>query len=601
MRIELVVFDMAGTTVHDGDAVHRCLAGALLAAGLETTRDEVNAVMGMPKPLAISSLMDRDAGRQSDAPGSSAMEIHEDFLQRMMAYYRTDPGVREVPGATAVLLRLREHGVKVALGTGFSRPIADAIIQRLGWYGGLLDATVTSDEVARGRPHADMVLRAMRLVGVRDPRAVAKVGDTPSDLLEGVAAGCGLVIGVTAGSHTQEELERHPHSHLIPTIADLPPLVLDRRLFTPGPLTTSQSVKAAMLRDLGTRDAEFVDRVRTIRHRLVDLADPQGQSEYTSVLMQGSGTFGVESVIGTAIPCSGRLLVLANGTYGERIVQIAATLGIDVGALRHDEDQTPTADEVREALDADRSITHVAMVHCETTTGILNPIEEIGPVVREAGCTFIVDAMSSFGAIPIDLHQCCIDYLVSTANKCIEGVPGFSFIIARQDMLMQTLGQARSVSLDLFDQWHALESDDGQFRFTPPVHVLLAFDQALDELDAEGGVEGRLARYRQNHRALMAGMKEIGFRPYLRSEVQSTIITTFHSPSESVFNFREFYDRLADKGYTVYAGKLSRVDTFRIGTIGRLSRQDVEALLKAVRGTLADMGIGELYPVASAA
>jgi 2-aminoethylphosphonate-pyruvate transaminase len=241
-------------------------------------------------------------------------------------------------------------------------------------------------------------------------------------------------------------------------------------------------------------------------------------------------------------------------------------------------------------LSANREITHVAVVHCETTTGILNPIVEIGQIAKEFGCGYVVDAMSSFGAVPIDVKRANIDYLISSANKCIEGVPGFSFVIARRAALLGCEGYARSLSLDLLGQWKGFEKN-GQFRYTPPTHSILAFEQALDELDQEGGVTARGARYRRNHEVLVAGMKQLGFRVYLDSKVQSCIITSFYFPTDPNFSFNEFYRRLSDKGFIIYPGKISQADTFRIGSIGRLFEADMLALLAAVGETLSEVGI----------
>jgi len=362
----------------------------------------------------------------------------------------------------------------------------------------------------------------------------------------------------------------------------------DRLLFTPGPLTTSLSVKQAMLRDPGSRDAGFIALVASIRARLLDLAGVS-PSEFTTVLIPGSGTYSIEAVITTAVPPGGCLLVLANGAYGERIARIAEVAGIPTTVIRTAEDVTPDPTEVARTLAGDPSVTNVAVVQCETTTGILNPVEAIGGVVREHGRRFIVDAMSSFGVVPLDLEAAGVDFLVSSANKCIEGVPGFAFTIARRSSLLATEGQARSLSLDLFAQWKGLEND-GQFRFTPPTHALLAFHQALTELAGEGGVSGRAARYAANHRALLEGMRSLGFRAYLPPEKQSCIITSFHYPAHPSFAFEDFYRRLSDKGLVIYPGKLSQVNCFRIGTIGRIFEDDVRALIKAIGETLADMG-----------
>jgi 2-aminoethylphosphonate-pyruvate transaminase len=363
----------------------------------------------------------------------------------------------------------------------------------------------------------------------------------------------------------------------------------DKALFTPGPLTTSRAVKQAMLRDLGSRDAQFIAIVSDVRQRLVALAEAD-EVEYTAVLMQGSGTFGVEAVLSSAVPPEGKLLVLANGAYGARMMRIAQVHHIPLTALEKPENQPIDPAQVEAALAADPQISHVAIVHCETTTGLINPIREIGEVVQRAGRAYVVDAMSSFGAYPIALPACGIDFLVSSANKCIEGVPGFSFVLARRKALLAARGQARSLSLDLYAQWEGLEGD-GQFRFTPPTHAILAFHQALLELEAEGGVAGRAARYRQNYELTVAGMNALGFEAYLPAQYRGYTITAFHYPESHNFAFRPFYEKLSERGCVIYPGKLSQADCFRIGHIGRLDAADVQVLLAAVRETAKEMKI----------
>ncbi|MCO5051257.1 MAG: 2-aminoethylphosphonate--pyruvate transaminase [Verrucomicrobiae bacterium] len=362
----------------------------------------------------------------------------------------------------------------------------------------------------------------------------------------------------------------------------------DKLLFTPGPLTTSSTVKQAMGHDAGSRDPRFIALVRDIRERLLQLGGVSQAAGYEAVLMQGSGTFGVESVISSAIPTDGKILILINGVYGERIATMAARHHLATTLLRTEENQLPDLAALDHALAQDQSITHVVAVHCETTTGILNPIEKIGELVRRQRRSFIVDAMSSFGAIPLDLAAAGIDYLISSANKCIEGVPGFSFVLARREVLAATAGRARTLSLDLFAQWQGLEKD-GQFRFTPPTHALLAFDQALRELEAEGGVTGRGRRYAANHQLLVTGMRKLGFRPYLAPETQSYIITTFHYPTDARFHFADFYQRLFEKGFVIYPGKLTRLDCFRIGNIGRIGAAEIRSLLTAIAETLHEL------------
>jgi 2-aminoethylphosphonate-pyruvate transaminase len=363
----------------------------------------------------------------------------------------------------------------------------------------------------------------------------------------------------------------------------------DKALFTPGPLTTSRTVKQAMLRDLGSRDAAFIAVVREVRRRLVELGGVD-ESDFTAVLVQGSGTFGLEAVVSSVLPPDGRLLVLINGAYGERILRMAEMHRIPATPLRCAEDTVLDPEALHTALVAEPDITHVAVVHCETTTGIINPIAAYGDVVRFHGRSYIVDAMSSFGAYPVDLGKWGIDYLVSSSNKCIESVPGFSFVLARQVALLATRGFARTLSLDLLAQWEGLQKD-GQFRFTPPTHAILAFDQALRELEAEGGVMARARRYQRNYEIAFAAMQEMGFRPYLMPEHRGYIITAFRHPDHPRFDFRQFYERLSDKGHVIYPGKLSNADCFRIGHIGRLDESDVHALMSAIKITLAEMDI----------
>lgn len=363
----------------------------------------------------------------------------------------------------------------------------------------------------------------------------------------------------------------------------------DKLLFTPGPLTTSLPVKEAMLRDLGSRDFEFIETVREIRRRLLAVGEV-AQPEYEAVLMQGSGTFGLEAVLSSTVPPDGKVLSVVNGAYGRRISQIAQVLRIPLQQLDVAENEMPVPSEIERILAGDPSISHVVMAHCETTTGIINPVQEVGEIVAKHGRIYFVDAMSSFGAVPLNLAENQIDYLVSSANKCIEGVPGFSFILAQHDALMATDGFARSLSFDLLAQWKGLEGN-GQFRFTPPTHTLLAFHQALLELEDEGGVAARGERYRRNHEIIVNGMRKLGFREYLEPEKQGYIITSFRYPEDSNFAFEEFYQRLNDMGLVIYPGKVSDADCFRIGHIGRLFGDDMERLLAGIAHVMEEMGM----------
>jgi len=352
-------------------------------------------------------------------------------------------------------------------------------------------------------------------------------------------------------------------------------------LLTPGPLSTSKSVKAAMLRDWCTWDEDYnLKIVQEIRNRLTLLATSMPDL-YSTVLMQGSGTFAVESVIGSAIPSSGKLLIIANGAYGTRMIQIAKILKISYETYILPEVSQPDIDKVRKLLEEMPEITHLAIVHCETTTGILNPVREITALAKQYNKTTIVDAMSSFGGIPMDVYEWQIDFLISSANKCIQGIPGFGFIIARKDKLEQCRNQAHSLSLDLYDQWITMEGG-GKWRFTSPTHVVRAFLQALVELEEEGGIEKRYERYSQSQKILVDGMRRIGFSTLLPNSMHSPIITSFLSPENEKYSFNEFYDLLKNNGYVIYPGKISNGDTFRIGNIGVVNPSDMEKLVETI-------------------
>jgi 2-aminoethylphosphonate-pyruvate transaminase len=365
-------------------------------------------------------------------------------------------------------------------------------------------------------------------------------------------------------------------------------------LLTPGPLTTMRSVKLAMLADWGSRDPEFRDIVRAIRNELKRLVHAGPEAE--CVLMQGSGTFAIEAALGCFAPGRGRkTLVLVNGNYGERAAQILEHIKRPYTRI-DGSDSTPTpVDEVAAALDGDPDIQLVFLVHCETTSGIVNPLIDIARAVKSRGRVLMVDAMSSFGALPIDMAGDKIDVLVSSSNKCIEGVPGFAYAICRRDLLVASAGRCHSVALDLHAQWTALEQT-GQFRFTPPTHTLVAFAQALRELADEGGIEGRLKRYRANQATLVQGMKRIGFVPLLEEPHAGPIIQTFLSPHDPRFEFEIFYRYLRSRGFAIYPGKLTKRPSFRIGTIGQVDEKVMRDVLQAVRDALKHMGVKDLRP-----
>ncbi|WP_054709381.1 2-aminoethylphosphonate--pyruvate transaminase [Bacillus sp. JCM 19041] len=361
----------------------------------------------------------------------------------------------------------------------------------------------------------------------------------------------------------------------------------DYLLLTPGPLSTSETVREAMLKDWCTWDTEYNQIVQDVRERLTNLATTETDL-YTAVLMQGSGSFTVESVIGTVMPkTGGKLLVCTNGAYGDRIVKMTEVLDIETVVVSTSERTPIDANVVEAQLKEDADITHVVIVHCETTTGVLNPARDVCAAAKRYGKTTIVDAMSSFGGVPIDVEEWGIDFLISSANKCIQGVPGFGFCITKRSELKACKGNARSLSLDLYDQYETMEEQNGKWRYTSPTHVVRAFHQALEELDEEGGVSARHERYVKNQQLLVQGMDRLGFATLIPLEKQSPIITSFFYPGDPAFTFQAFYQALKKKGFVIYPGKLSEVDTFRIGNIGEVYPEDIERLLSVIGDTRA--------------
>lgn len=361
-------------------------------------------------------------------------------------------------------------------------------------------------------------------------------------------------------------------------------------LLTPGPLTTALSVRQAMLRDWGSRDEAFIALNASVLDRLVALAN--GQGSHVAVPLQGSGTFVVEAMLGTLLPKAGKALVMVNGAYGERIVRMAHYHGRQVTTIVDTEDRPSDVGRLDAALAADAAITHVVAVYCETTSGILNPIERIADVTATHGRRLLIDAMSAFGALPIDARRVPFDAVAASSNKCLEGVPGMGFAIVRETALMAAAGQAPALSLDLHDQ-HVAMRRNGQWRFTPPTHVLAAFHEALLRHEAEGGVEGRGARYRENCRILVDGMRRLGFETLLPDALQAPIIVTFKMPRDPRFAFESFYDRLRQRGYVIYPGKLTVAPSFRVGCIGHLGAAEMRGAVDAVNEVLAEMGVTE--------
>ncbi|NOX39792.1 MAG: 2-aminoethylphosphonate--pyruvate transaminase [Alphaproteobacteria bacterium] len=365
-------------------------------------------------------------------------------------------------------------------------------------------------------------------------------------------------------------------------------------LLTPGPLTTSFAVKQEMLRDWGSWDGEFRLMTARLRDDLLAMIDDH-EGAYDCVPLQGSGTYVVEAMLGSFIPRDGKVLVLSNGAYGQRTAQTLAYLGRDYVVIDKGDYMPPRGVEVAQALAQDPAITDVVVVHCETSSGILNPIAEISEVVYAAGCRLFIDSMSAFGAISLTVNDLRYEALVSSANKCIEGVPGFGFVIARKELLAQSKGRSHSLSLDLHAQW-ATMNKTGQWRFTPPTHVVAAFLAALKAHQSEGGVAARGARYSRNRDVLVEGMRALGFETLLKDRWLSPIIVTFFCPADPKFSFQRFYDLMKDQGFIIYPGKLTVVDSFRLGCIGQIDEHVMRQVVAAVAKALAAMGVNDACP-----
>ncbi|WP_338475193.1 2-aminoethylphosphonate--pyruvate transaminase [Pseudomonas khavaziana] len=362
-------------------------------------------------------------------------------------------------------------------------------------------------------------------------------------------------------------------------------------LLTPGPLTTSNRTRQAMMVDWGSWDDRFNQLTASVCTQL--LAILNGADSHHCVPLQGSGTFAVEAAIGTLVPREGKVLVLINGAYGKRLAKICEVLGRTFSTFETAEDEPTTAADVDRLLQADAAITHVALIHCETSTGILNPLPEIAQVVKRHGKRLIIDAMSSFGALPIDAREVPFEALIAASGKCLEGVPGMGFVFAEKAALAASQGNCHSLAMDLFDQ-HTYMVKTGQWRFTPPTHVVAALHEALLQYAEEGGLPARHQRYADNCQALLDGMAALGLRSFLPAAIQAPIIVTFHAPKDPGYQFKDFYERVKAKGFILYPGKLTQVETFRVGCIGHVDAAGMRAAVKAIAEVLQEMCRSEL-------
>ena len=364
-------------------------------------------------------------------------------------------------------------------------------------------------------------------------------------------------------------------------------------LLTPGPLTTSLRTKLAMLKDWGSWDSDFIAITARVRQSLLDIV--HGHDSHVVVPLQGSGTFSVEAAVATVVPRDGHVLVLDNGAYCKRAAKLSHLMGRRTTVVPFAEDAAISPEVLQTHLLADKSITHVVMIHCETGAGVLNPLQAVADVCQAHGKGLIVDAMSSFAALEIDARKVHFDALVAASGKCLEGVPGMGFVFIRKAILPQCEGNNCSLAMDLYDQYIYMEKT-GQWRFTPPTHVLVALNEAIAQFEEEGGQTARLKRYQSNCSTLVDGMAALGFKPFLDPAIQAPIIVTFHAPADPRYQFKTFYDIAKKNGFILYPGKLTQVETFRVGCIGAIGPVEMAQAVHAVALTLKEMGIASASP-----
>ncbi|MBV8803781.1 MAG: 2-aminoethylphosphonate--pyruvate transaminase [Sinobacteraceae bacterium] len=623
---DLVIFDWAGTMVDFGCCAPVCaLIEAFKRYDVAVTEEEVRRDMGKAKADHVRALLSEQriagAWRTANERNPTAQDI-ERLISDLTPLMREQAAraASLIEGARATVDALRTAGLKIASSTGYTREMMEPVLERAAAQGYAPDHLVCSGETAQGRPSPLMIYKACADLGVWPLTRVIKVDDSLTGVAEGKAAGC-LTVGVAASGNgvglsatalaslsgterdaridaARKALYGAGADIVVDSVRDLVSALEqhvaqrhtdgERILLTPGPLTTSAETRAAMLSDWGSWDSAFNALTASVCRDLVGIVN--GEAEHVCIPLQGSGTFSVEAAIGTFVPRDGKVLVPDNGAYCKRIVRILGYLGREAVVLEHDEQTAADPARIDSALAADPAITHVAQVHCETGTGILNPLPEIAAVVARHGRGLIVDAMSSYGAIPIDARELRFDALVAASGKCLEGVPGMGFIIGRREALERSGGNSRSLAMDLLDQWQYLQKT-GQWRYTPPTHVLAALRAAIDQYRLEGGQSARLGRYAENCAALVGGMRKLGFQTFLPDSLQAPIIVTFHAPPDPAYNFGEFYRRVREHGFILYPGKLTAVETFRVGCIGAIGADTLARAVEAIAEVLREMGV----------
>ena len=604
-KIKAVIFDWAGTTVDYGSfAPVKGFIDGFNSIGISITNEMARKPMGLLKidhTRAIAAMLPEPITEEQ------IFAAYEVFEKTLFANIEQHCDIKE--HIVETVAALREQGIKIGSTTGYTSKMMDCVLPKAAEQGYFPDYCITPDQTVKGRPYPYMIWNNLMQFGISDPREAVKIGDTIADISEGINSGC-WTVGVIMGSSelgltrdevaalSDEELREHKktvHSsyyksgadYIINDMDELPAVIADinrrlaqnasRKLLTPGPLTTRYSVKHAMLTDHCTWDDEYKEITKSVMN---DINNISADDNYATVLLQGSGSYAVEAMINCLCSNNGKILFPVNGEYGRRMLTIADNAGKKYECLNFDMTQPIDVDTVRKKLNEDETISSVVFVHCETTTGIINPLEKITSLAKSYGKKVFVDAMSSFAAYEINMPGLDIDAMAASSNKCLEGVPGLSFVIAKKTLLEACKGNSYSHSLDLFDQYQGLYSGGGKFRFTSPTNVLLALRQAIDEYKKEGGLPARRARYMENHRIIVDGLTKLGIHSIIEPENQSYIITTFELGN---LDFKLLYETLKSKGFIIYPGKLTTMPTFRLGNIGDLYPSDIVELVRAIR------------------
>ena len=602
--IKAVIFDWAGTTVDYGCfAPVKGFIDGFKSIGINITNEMARKPMGLLKmdhTRAIAAMLPEPITEEQ------ILKAYEVFEKSLFANIDQHCDIKDYVVETVAALR--EQGIKIGSTTGYTSKMMERVIPKAAEQGYSPDFCIAPDQTVKGRPYPYMIWNNLMQFGISVPREAVKVGDTAADIAEGLNADCwtvGVIMGSSelglnrdevAGLSCDELKDRKAAvraayykagaDYIIDEMDELPGVIADinrrlaqnasRKLLTPGPLTTRYSVKHAMLTDHCTWDDEYKKITVSVLNDITKIA---ANGDYAAVLLQGSGSYAVEAMINCLCKQDEKILFLVNGEYGKRMVTTAKNSKRTFDVVYFDETKAVDAGRLEEILQSDNDIKTVMFVHCETTTGVLNPLEKLVTIAKAYGKTVLADTMSSLGAYEIDMAGLDIDAIAASANKCLEGLPGLAFVIAKKELIKDSCGNSFSHSLDLYDQYKGLYEGEGKFRFTSPTNVLLALRQAIDEYKKEGGLAARKQRYMENHKALAEGLAELGIKPIVAPEEQSYIITTFELGN---IDFTRMYNHLKEKGFIIYPGKLTALPTFRIGNIGNIFPDDMRELVKAI-------------------